>query len=91
VRRDLPASRAGDRRRIRALATVGLVAGSTYEGGDMGVLKTLKTLIKLGLGLSITFAALGAVLAFGMFAWLGMPLLAVGLGVLSSAIGEIDI
>jgi hypothetical protein len=37
-------------------------------------------------GLAITYAGLGAVLSFGLFAWIGMPILAVGLGVLSAAI-----
>jgi hypothetical protein len=53
--------------------------------------KALRTFVKLCVGLSVTFAALGAVLAFGMFAFVGMPLLAVGLGVMSSAISEIDV
>jgi hypothetical protein len=42
-------------------------------------------------GLCVVFAGLGAVLAFGMFAWIGMPILAVGLGLLSAGIAEIDV
>jgi hypothetical protein len=47
--------------------------------------------LKLAAGLSITFAALGAILAFGMFAFIGVPLLAVGLGVVSYAVDEIEV
>jgi hypothetical protein len=38
------------------------------------------------LGLVVTFAGLGATVAFGYFAFLGVPLLVVGLGILSAAI-----
>jgi hypothetical protein len=40
----------------------------------------------LMLGVAITFGGLAATLSFGVFAFLGMPLLALGLGVLSAAI-----
>jgi hypothetical protein len=55
----------------------------------MGFIKVLGTFLKLCAGLAVTFAGLGAILAFGMFAFIGMPLLVVGLGVLSSAIDEV--
>jgi hypothetical protein len=53
------------------------------------VIKVVKTFVNLCLGLSVTFAALGLILAFGIFAFIGMPLLAVGLGLLSSAIDDV--
>jgi hypothetical protein len=52
-------------------------------------MKLVATFLKICVGVSVTFAGLGAVLAFGMFAFVGMPLLAVGLGLLSSAIDEV--
>jgi hypothetical protein len=55
----------------------------------MGFVKLFATFLRICVGLGVTFAGLGAVLAFGMFAWIGMPLLAVGLGLLSSAIDEV--
>jgi hypothetical protein len=51
--------------------------------------KHVETFLALCLGLSVTFAALGAILAFGMFAFSGVPLLAVGLGLLSAAIDDV--
>jgi hypothetical protein len=53
------------------------------------VIKHLKTFLALCLGLSVTFSALGLILAFGIFAFIGMPLLAIGLGLLSSAIDDV--
>ena len=49
------------------------------------------TFCKIMIGISVVFAGLGAVLAFGLFAFIGMPLLVVGLGLLSAAIDEIDV
>ena len=37
-------------------------------------------------GLSLTFAGLGLTVAFGVFAVIGMPVLIVGLGLLSAAL-----
>ncbi len=37
-------------------------------------------------GLMIFYAGLGATLAFGLFAFVGMPLIAIGLGLFSAAI-----
>ena len=54
------------------------------------MVRTLKTIAALTIGISVAFSGLGLVLAFGMFAWLGMPILIVGLGVLSAAIEEIE-
>ncbi len=48
----------------------------------------LRRFLRIMLGLSLTFTGLGATLAFGIFAFIGMPMLAVGLGVLSAAIDE---
>jgi hypothetical protein len=55
----------------------------------MGFMKLFATFLRICVGLGITFAGLGAVLAFGLFAFIGMPLLVVGLGVLSSAIDDV--
>ncbi len=52
------------------------------------MIKLLQTFLTVCVGLSVTFAALGLVLAFGIFAFIGMPLLAIGLGLLSSAIDD---
>ena len=38
------------------------------------------------LGLSVTFAGLGATVAFSYYVYLGIPMLALGLGILSAAI-----
>jgi hypothetical protein len=56
----------------------------------VAVIKTLKTLAALTIGISIAFTGLGVTLAFGMFAWLGMPILIVGLGLLSAAVESIE-
>ena len=53
------------------------------------MIKTLKTLAAIAIGISVFVTGLGITLAFGMFAFIGMPMLIVGLGVLSAAI-EID-
>ena len=37
-------------------------------------------------GLSLTFAGLGATVAFGVFAFIGVPMLVLGLGLLSVGI-----
>jgi hypothetical protein len=58
--------------------------------GVVAVIKTLKTLAAITTGISIVFTGLGVTLAFGMFAWLGVPVLVVGLGLLSAAIESID-
>lgn len=46
----------------------------------------LKEIIHIMAGLAITFGGLGLCLAFGIFAFIGVPLLALGLGVLSTAV-----
>jgi hypothetical protein len=58
--------------------------------GVVAVIKTLKTLAAITIGISIAFTGLGVTLAFGMFAWLGMPILIVGLGLLSAAVESIE-
>jgi hypothetical protein len=58
--------------------------------GVVAVVRTLKTLAALTIGISIAFTGLGVTLAFGMFAWLGMPILIVGLGLLSAAVEHIE-
>jgi hypothetical protein len=58
--------------------------------GVVAVVKTLKTLAAVAIGISIAFTGLGVTLAFGMFAWLGMPILILGLGLLSAAVEGIE-
>ena len=53
------------------------------------MIAALKQIVAIIIALSVTFAALGLILAFGLFAWLGIPLLAVGLGLLSSAVDDV--
>ena len=45
------------------------------------MIKTLKTLAAIAIGISVFVTGLGITLAFGMFAFIGMPVLIVGLGV----------
>jgi hypothetical protein len=52
--------------------------------------KTFAICLRMATGLGVTFAGLGAILAFGMFVYVGIPLLAVGLGIFSAAIDEIE-
>ena len=52
--------------------------------------RTIRQLLALAVGVSVAFAGLGVTLAFGMFAWLGIPILIVGLGLLSAAVEDID-
>ena len=54
------------------------------------MIKTLKTLAALTIGISIAFTGLGVTLAFRMFAWLGMPILIVSLGLLNAAVESIE-
>ena len=53
-------------------------------------MKTLRTMVGLAIGIGVFFAGMGATLAFGVLAFIGMPLLVVGLGLLSAAIDDID-
>ena len=52
-------------------------------------IKTLRTMCGIAIGVGVFFAGMGATLAFGMFAFIGMPVLVVGLGLLSAAIDDI--
>jgi hypothetical protein len=49
---------------------------------------TVSRLLKITAGLGLSFTGLGATVAFGLFAFIGVPMLAVGLGLLSAAIDE---
>jgi hypothetical protein len=53
------------------------------------VIAALKQIVAIIIGISVTFAALGLILAFGLFAWIGIPLLAIGLGLLSAAVDDV--
>jgi hypothetical protein len=46
----------------------------------------VKQMLAVMLGLAVFFAGLGATVAFGYFAMVGVPMLVVGLGILSAAI-----
>ena len=50
----------------------------------------LRTMAAIAIGFSVLVTGLGITLAFGMFAFLGMPILIVGLGLLSAAIDDIE-
>jgi hypothetical protein len=54
------------------------------------MLETMKTLAAIAIGISVFVTGLGITLAFGMFAFIGMPMLIVGLGLLSAAIDSIE-
>ena len=54
------------------------------------MIKTLKNLLGLLIGISVFATGMGLTMAFGLLAFIGMPLLVVGLGLLSAAIDEIE-
>ena len=54
------------------------------------VVKHLKTMFALLIGISVFATGMGLTMAFGLLAFIGMPLLVVGLGLLSAAIDEIE-
>lgn len=54
------------------------------------MIRTLRTLGAIAIGLSVFITGLGITLAFGMFAFVGMPVLIIGLGLLSAAIDDIE-
>ena len=51
---------------------------------------TLKTMAALLIGISVFATGLGLTLAFGLLAFIGMPILVIGLGLLSAAIDSIE-
>jgi hypothetical protein len=53
-------------------------------------IKTLRTMCGIAIGVGVFFAGMGATLAFGVLAFIGMPMLVVGLGLLSAAIDDIE-
>jgi hypothetical protein len=58
--------------------------------GLVGVIKTLKNLLAIFIGISVFVTGMGLTMAFGLLAFIGMPILVVGLGLLSAAIDEIE-
>jgi formate hydrogenlyase subunit 3/multisubunit Na+/H+ antiporter MnhD subunit len=50
----------------------------------------LRQLLHIMAGLAITLPGLGLCFAFGVFSFIGIPLVAIGLGVLSTAIDRVD-
>ena len=53
-------------------------------------MKHLKTMFALLIGISVFATGMGLTMAFGLLEFIGMPLLVVGLGLLSAAIDEIE-
>ena len=53
-------------------------------------LKTLKNMLGLLIGISLFATGMGLTMAFGLLAFIGMPMLIIGLGVLSAAIDDIE-
>jgi hypothetical protein len=53
------------------------------DGG--GIVAVVKQFLGVVAGLSLAFAGLGATVAFGVFAFIGMPMLILGLGIFSAA------
>ena len=53
-------------------------------------MKTLKTMVAPFLGIGVFVTGTGLTMAFGALAFIGMPILVVGLGLLSAAIDEIE-
>jgi hypothetical protein len=64
--------------------------GSTWRGAAVGggwvPVAAIKQSLAMVLGLGLAFAGLGATVAFGVFAFIGMPMLVLGLGIFSAAI-----
>lgn len=54
------------------------------------MIKTLKNMLGLLIGISIFATGMGLTMAFGLLAFIGMPMLVVGLGLLSAAIDDIE-
>lgn len=53
-------------------------------------MKTVKTMLGLLIGIAVFVTGMGLTMAFGLLAFIGMPILVVGLGLLSAAIDEIE-
>ena len=51
-----------------------------------GIVAAVKQFLGIVTGLSLAFAGLGATVAFGVFAFIGMPMLVLGLGIFSAAL-----
>jgi hypothetical protein len=54
------------------------------------MIKTLKTMLALLAGIGVFVTGMGLTMAFGVLAFIGMPILVVGLGLLSAAIDGIE-
>jgi hypothetical protein len=50
----------------------------------------MRTLLGLLFGIGVFVTGMGLTMAFGVLAFIGMPILVVGLGLLSAAIDEIE-
>ena len=51
-----------------------------------GIVAAVKQFLGIVAGLCLAFAGLGATVAFGVFAFIGMPMLILGLGIFSAAL-----
>ena len=47
---------------------------------------SVKQFLGIVTGLALAFAGLGATVAFGVFAFVGMPMLVIGLGIFSASL-----
>ena len=47
---------------------------------------SVKQFLGIVTGLGLAFAGLGATVAFGVFAFIGMPMLVIGLGIFSASL-----
>jgi len=54
------------------------------------MMKNLKQMLALLIGISIFATGMGLTMAFGLLAFIGMPMLVVGLSLLSAAIDDIE-
>ena len=81
-------------RHPRARWTTSVDARGVASGGDQpgrdaaggGIVAAVKQFLGIVAGLSLAFAGLGATVAFGVFAFIGMPMLVLGLGIFSAAL-----
>jgi hypothetical protein len=79
-----PACRCATSVDTRGVARGGINPAAAPVGG--GIVAVVKQFLGVVAGLSLAFAGLGATVAFGVFAVIGMPMLILGLGIFSAAL-----
>ena len=75
---------------VSVIVAVATLVFRRRDVGERVVMATLRTLAAIAIGISVFVTGLGITLAFGMFAFIGMPVLIIGLGLLSAAIDDIE-